>query len=350
MNRVIVAVLLIFISIHFSYSQIRFSVLQLNIWQEGTVVDSGFYKIAEVIDSLQPDVVTFSEIRNYDNEDWITKIKQQLKKKGNTFYGDYVVGDAGLISKYPVLETKVIFDATLTDSGSLVAYLLDINGEKVWVSSGHLDYKYYAVYLPRGYNGGRPDWKMIDDGSGNPQPVTNINTILAYNKLSKRDEAVNAFISFFTINNDHPVILGMDMNGASHLDWTKANKDNFDHNGLELEWNNTKALEDAGYIDAYRKVYPDEVNYPGITWPALPKGYKKSISWTPKADERDRIDYIFYKGNGLKAAGAYLVGPAVLVSHGKPVNMDNYKDPRLYTSGGWPSDHLGVLIEFELGN
>lgn len=38
-------------------------------------------------------------------------------------------------------------------------------------------------------------------------------------------------------------------------------------------------------------MYPDEVNYPGFTWPA-------QSSWAPKSDERDRIDYIFYYDNG----------------------------------------------------
>ncbi|NPA36658.1 MAG: endonuclease/exonuclease/phosphatase family protein [Chlorobi bacterium] len=351
MKQITISVFLMFVlSVNSIFSQTGFSVLQLNVWQEGTMTDSGLIKIATVIDSLEPGVVTFSEVRNFNNEDWIEKIKNELKNRGNEYYGEYVAGDVGLISKFPISDTKIIFDETRIDSGSLIAYLLDINGQKVWVCPGHLDYKYYAVYLPRGYSGGKPDWKMIDDGSGNPHPVNNVNTIIEYNKLSRKDEAIKAFIRFFNLHNEYPVILGIDLNGASHLDWTEANKDNFGHNGLAIEWNNTKALEDAGYIDSYRSIYPDEVNYPGITWPAYPTGYKKQVSWTPQADERDRIDYIFYKGKNLKASKAYLVGPGISFSHGEKINLDEYNDPWLFKDGKWPSDHFGVLVEFNLGN
>jgi hypothetical protein len=175
-----------------------------------------------------------------------------------------------------------------------------------------------------------------------------VETILAYNKLSKKDEAIKAFIGFSGLQGDTPVLLGMDMNGASHLDWTEKTKDMFDHNGLVIEWNNTLALEKAGFTDAYRKVFPDEVDYPGITWPAHPTGYEKSVSWTPKADERDRIDYIFYKGDGISAEDAFLVGPKKSYVNGEIVKMDSFKDKWLYDDEPWPADHFGVLVKFEL--
>jgi len=342
-----IAVLYVFISI-IAFSQKNFTVLQLNVWQEGTMVKNGLDKIADVIVTIKPDVVTFSEVRNYKGEDWTNKVIEKLGEKGEKYYGEYVSGDVTLISRFPVEETDVIFDGTKTDGGSVIAYLLNFDGDKMWVCPGHLDYRYYAVYMPRGYTGGIPDWNMIDDGNGNPAPVTNIETILAYNKLSKKDEAVKAFISFSELHKDVPVLLGMDMNGASHLDWTEKTKDMFDHHGLVIPWNNTLELEKAGFTDAYRKVYPDEVNYPGITWPAYPAGYKKTVSWTPKADERDRIDFIFYKGKNLNAADAFLVGSKVSYVKGQKVNMDSFKDRWLYDDDPWPSDHFGVLVKFEL--
>lgn len=41
------------------------SVLQWNIWQEGTSVKGGANAIVEEIARLQPDFVTLSEVRNY---------------------------------------------------------------------------------------------------------------------------------------------------------------------------------------------------------------------------------------------------------------------------------------------
>ena len=348
MKRIVLSIFLFLVFVPLLFSQRSFTMLQMNVWQEGTMVDDGLNKIADVISTIKPDVVTFSEVRNYEGEDWTNKLKKKLEERGEKYFGKYAGGDVTLISKFPIEKTEIIFDDTKIDSGSLTAYLLNIDGKKIWVCPGHLDYRYYAVYMPRGYTGGIPDWKMIDDGNGNPKPVTNVETILAYNKLSKKDEAIKAFIGFSGLQGDTPVLLGMDMNGASHLDWTEKTKDMFDHNGMVIEWNNTLALEKAGFTDAYRKVFPDEVNYPGITWPAHPTGYEKTVSWTPKADERDRIDYIFYKGKGLAAKDAYLVGSKKSYVNGEVVSQDSFKDKWMYDDKPWPSDHFGVLVKFEL--
>ncbi len=350
MKRSVTLVFLYLFVTFMIFSQQSFTVLQMNVWQEGTNVKDGLDKIADVITTLQPDVVTFSEIRNYDGEDWTGKLLTKLESKGVKYYGKFVGGDVSLISKFPVEKTKIIFDDTKFDSGSIAAYLLDVKGERMWVCAGHLDYKYYAVYMPRGYTGGIPDWKMIDDGHGNPQPVTNVETILSYNKLSKKDEAVKALVNFAKLEEGTPVLIGMDMNDASHLDWTEKTKEMFDHNGLVIPWNNTLELEKNGFVDAYRKVNPDEVNYPGITWPASPTDFKKTVSWTPKADERDRIDYIFYKGKRLNAVDAMLVGPKVSFVKCQKVNMNSYKDKWVYDDKPWPSDHFGVLVKFDIQN
>ena len=45
----------------------EFTVLQWNIWQEGTMVKGGYEAIVNEIVRLKPDFVTFSEVRNYNN-------------------------------------------------------------------------------------------------------------------------------------------------------------------------------------------------------------------------------------------------------------------------------------------
>ena len=42
----------------------EFTVLQWNIWQEGTKVPGGYDAIVNEIARLKPDFVTFSEVRN----------------------------------------------------------------------------------------------------------------------------------------------------------------------------------------------------------------------------------------------------------------------------------------------
>lgn len=43
----------------------EFTILQWNIWQEGTMVKGGYDAIVEEIVRLKPDFVTLSEVRNY---------------------------------------------------------------------------------------------------------------------------------------------------------------------------------------------------------------------------------------------------------------------------------------------
>ena len=42
------------------------TVLQLNIWQEGSIVEGGFEAIADEVAQVDADIVCFSEVRNYN--------------------------------------------------------------------------------------------------------------------------------------------------------------------------------------------------------------------------------------------------------------------------------------------
>lgn len=64
----------------------EFTVLQWNIWQEGTVVPGGYDAIVSEIVRLKPDFVTFSEVRNYHNTRFCDRIVQSLREKGETYH------------------------------------------------------------------------------------------------------------------------------------------------------------------------------------------------------------------------------------------------------------------------
>ncbi len=53
-------------------------------------------------------------------------------------------------------------------------------------------------------------------------------------------------------------------------------------------------MYDNGFIDAYRETYPNVVDYPGLTWPADNKDVDATLVWAGDADERDRIDFVYY--------------------------------------------------------
>lgn len=315
--------------------------LTFNVWQEGTSVPNGLEKIRDVILETNPDVVCFVEVRNYKNQDWTTKIVKALAKTGKEYYRGYIGGDVSFISKYPLENGKQIFRNS--DKGTIVNFYVNIDGNRILVSGAHLDYTYYASNLPRGYNGGHPNWKMIDDGKGYPNPYTNVDSIQAYNLKSTRDEAISAFISSVK-SESKPVILMGDFNEPSFLDWTKHTKNMFSHNGVVIPWHNTKKLHDEGFVDIFRTFYPNEISNPGFTWPSY-ANEKKTTSWTPLADERDRLDFIFFKGAGLKIVDVAIVGPKESYVYHKLEKFNTDNEKFMARDLPWPSDHKAVYAK-----
>jgi len=317
------------------------SFLSFNIWQEGTSVPNGLQKICDIIIETNPDVVCFTEVRNYKNQDWTAKIANALAQKGQKYFKGYTGGDVSFISKYPLDNGKQIF----SDQGTVVRFDLNVDGNIIIVSGAHLDYTYYASNLPRGYNGGDPNWEIIDDGNGNPLPNTILDSILAYNLKSTRDEAIASFIDSVK-SETKPLILMGDFNEPSFLDWTENTKNMFDHNGVVLPWYSTEKLHEEGFVDAFRNFYPNEITNPGFTWPSYTHE-KESTSWTPLADERDRIDYIFFKGNEIKIEDVSIVGPkaSYVYNNSETFNTDNEKFIANHLP--WPSDHKALMAKLK---
>ena len=83
----------------------------------------------------------------------------------------------------------------------------------------------------------------------------------------------------------------------------------------------------AGFTDAYRTAYPDEMKNPGFTWSPM---YKLDDATT----HHDRIDFVYFKGSGLKLETAKIVGE-------NKANADIVISP-------YPSDHRAVLAAFSL--
>lgn len=313
---------------------VSLKVMQFNIWREGTSVNNGLAYIRDVINAVEPDIVCFSEITN-SSGDWTTKIVNELETLGRTYYRGYVVGfDVSLISKYPITSSgPAVGERT-------VPFTVNVNGASVVVCPSHLDYTYYSTYLPRGYacggSGRYTGWNALSPFV----PEIDVEAIETQNLASRRDEQIAAFIDYVK-NETRPVLLIGDFNEPSCLDWTARQANLYDHNGVIFEWNTTRSLKDNGFVDAYRQVYPDEVLNPGITWPSVATGVG-STSWAPLSDERDRIDYIFYKGTGVTATAASLVGPKACYVKNIATTDGNGDDIFEAATMPWPSDHKAV--------
>jgi len=309
-------------------------------------VKNGFDHIINAIITSKADVIALSEVRNYHGKDLHQRIVEALAKKGHTFYGKYAGGDAGLISRFSIKNARAVSDSTKHEQGCIIAYTLELPGkQEVIVCSAHLDYKNFAIYLPRGYDPNT--FKIIDtNGDGQPGAVTDIAQLHKIDLASKRDETIASFIKFSKKHSDTPVILAGDFNECSHLDWTQKTKNLYSHNGVVIEWKNSLALTRAGFTDSFREIYPNPLTHWGATWPSDAAG-KKSTSWAPKADERDRIDFIYYNKKHLQASAAHLAGSKNYYVYNQLTPTAD-QTPFLLTDIPWPSDHKGLIIDFKI--
>ena len=125
---------------------------------------------------------------------------------------------------------------------------------------------------------------------------------------------------------DAPVFVVGDFNEPSHLDWTEAAAKAGRH-PIKVAYPTSSEMAKAGFSDSYRKIYPDEMKNPGLTWsPAYKAGDPRT--------HHDRIDFVYYKGNGLEVNDVKVVGE-------NKENADMVVAP-------YPSDHRAVVVTFTL--
>ena len=142
-------------------------------------------------------------------------------------------------------------------------------------------------------------------------------TILHLENSTRGNEVRFILSELGQLNNDFnssPLILAGDFNSGSHLDWIESNK----HNKFNkvIPFPSTQKMEQEGFIDAFREIWPDESAVLGNTYsPIFKEGYS------------DRIDFVFYKGARLKAIGASVIDS---------------------TTALFPSDHAAVIVTFQL--
>jgi endonuclease/exonuclease/phosphatase family metal-dependent hydrolase len=123
-----------------------------------------------------------------------------------------------------------------------------------------------------------------------------------------------------------PVFITGDFNEPSHEDWTSAVAA-AGHCPLAVSFPSTRALCNAGFVDAYRAMHPDPVRSPGRTWTTTTR-------LDDPHDRHDRIDFVFVDAGNLDAArtsvqSAHVVGESI-------ANADVAVTP-------WPSDHRAVV-------
>ena len=313
-------------------------VLQMNIWHEGTQVKGGFDAIAEEIVRLDPDIVMFSEIRNYHGKKFMPRILKALEERGASYYGEHsAFGDVSTITKHKILEHRPM----KVTGNSLSKTRVEVDGRVVVVYSCHLDYTHDASFLPRGYSG--TTWEKLD------APVTDSRAVEAAGRESTRGEGLAAVLADAETEEGNIILIGGDFNEPSHLDWNEKTKDLWDHNGTVVRWECSIMLEEKGYKDSYRVKYPNPITHPAFTFPSNNDEVPiKRLAWAPTSDERCRLDYIYYKPmKGFKVKDAVIVGPDSSIIRGQRAK-ETSKDKFITPLTVWPSDHKAMMTTFKV--
>ncbi|MFI6041730.1 endonuclease/exonuclease/phosphatase family protein [Nocardia sp. NPDC051321] len=312
-------------------------VLALNTWHSGSKVSDGTRLIADLIVSTRASIVLLSEATTAT-----AAVATELAGRGHEF-NTVASHDTGILTVFPVEDHA--------DLQWLVKARLNIDGKLVTAYSAHLEFRWYASNLPRGYGPGVPapgefaedNFEKLPGG-----PVTDPAAIQRVNAASGRPEVMSAFLADAKteIAQGSSVIMGGDLNEPSVLDWTAATADMFDHHGVTVPWESTRRLHQAGFRDAYRTMYPDPATHPGLTWPSDNVEVDVAeLAWAPEADERDRVDYIF--ANGLTLSTVGIVGPRGSIVRGTR-QQETTDDNFAATPPRWCSDHKGILATYQL--
>lgn len=313
-------------------------VLSLNLWKGVSVVADGIHQAARVVQEADADVAFLPERFDPKLNDATPAIAAELG------YHSVSATDTAVVSRYPIVSATTV-------GTRWTKAIIDVNGTEVAVYGGHLEYRWYSEYLPRGYGPTAVgDWpKEYLGGAELSAPVTDVPTMLKMNEQSGRPESARQLLGDVATEEDagRLVVVGGDFNEPSAQDWTTATANLFDHRGTVVPWQTTQTLIDGGLTDSYRQAHPDPVKNPGFTWPAgNPNVSVGSLTWAPKADERDRIDYVFFApSKRLALASSEVVGPQATIVRSQRVDDDS-DDVIVTPDATWPSDHKGVLSRF----
>lgn len=214
-------------------------------------------------------------------------------------------------SRYPIVEKYTFPDSISTFNFGGVK--IDVDGTPVRVFDTWLHYL--------------PDMRLAPTDKTEEE-------ILAWETAGTRDDEIKKILSILkpmlAETDSVPIIMGGDFNVHSHLDWTEATRDLYNHGGAVVRWPVSVAMENAGFKDSFREMNPDPVANLGVTW--------LTDADSLETERRsDRIDFIYYQGKNIRAIESECYDNSLAKTF-------SFKGEDFF----YPSDHGFVLSEFEI--
>lgn len=180
-----------------------------------------------------------------------------------------------IYSRYPIIKTYEFPDQIPTFNFGGVE--IDMEGTPVRI------FDTWIHYLP--------DMRLVPTDKSEAE-------ILAWDDAGTRDEEIRKILAvlkpMLAESDSIPIIMGGDFNSHSHLDWTEATKDMYNHGGAVVNWTVSKEMETARFKDSFRELNPDPVANIGTTW-------LTDADSLETVNRQDRIDFIYYQGKTIQA-------------------------------------------------
>lgn len=271
-------------------------IMSFNIWHDGKAGKLPLKQTAKVIQMGKADIVGLQEVKK-NAEAIADMLGWHYIQQGS---------DTAILSRFEILgTTKKKFGVKIrTDAGNII-----------YVFNVHL---MHAPYQP---------YQLLNIPYCNAPFLKTEKEAIAAAKKARGREIKDLLREIESISDQScPVFITGDFNEPSHLDWTQAAAKAGIH-PLKVAYPSSEALAKAGFLDAYRTVFPDEIKKSGFTWTPQTKPED------PK-DHHDRIDFVLAKGQGITPAKAEIVG-------------ENTKNADIAVSP-FPSDHRAVIATFNI--
>lgn len=303
--------------------------MTFNTWHSGAEVTDGLEKIAKHLINETVDIVALQEFRKAD----LNQLTLYLNKsEGNWSHGDIgtLLYETVVFSRFPIKISNITFNAKLT---RIVRTEVEIGlNNSIIVWGAHLNYKNYGPYI-----------------ACNPLFNANMSRAIHTSGMQRSREliAMRQEPQFQRDLDSHlPMIVLGDFNEPSHLDWVSQCKKL--HCGKVMKWGGSDYLSSFGFVDAFRRVYPDPAKNPGATWSPIyseskpyKEGHEIPYQDTKLPEPRDRIDFIYFRKGTLKPFAC-----KTFTGIGKLRNFKPEEAKKSYKENNWPSDHGSVICDF----
>ena len=266
-------------------------IMTFNIWGDGKAGKQPLSQTAEVIKSARADIVGLQE--SHKNAKAISDILgwNHVQQRRSV----------AVLSRFEIVETTP-----------------KKHGVKLRTDSGRELMLFNIHFRPSPYQ----PYQLLNIPYGKGKFIkTEAEAISEANK-ARGDQAASLLQDIQTAADKKiPVFVTGDFNEPSHLDWTAAAARAGRH-PIKTAYPASSAMVKAGFADAYRTIHPDEMKTPGYTWTTRTK-------ITDPKDHHDRIDFIYFRGPGLRVKSVEIVGAS-------KQNADITVVP-------YPSDHRAVV-------